>query len=76
MQEIMRQTLKSANQAFEAGARAARDENARKLRIAIKALETIANINNGPDRASGEYRCIEAAQYAGAALDAIRRGQP
>ena len=33
-----------------------------------RALKTIANINNGPDRASGEYRCQEAAAIAEEAL--------
>lgn len=33
-----------------------------------EALHLIANINNGPDRESGEYRCIEAAELAQAAL--------
>lgn len=34
----------------------------------FQALKKIANINNGPDRASGEYRCIEAAAIATEAL--------
>ena len=34
----------------------------------IAALRRIANINNGPDRASGEWRCQEAAAIAKAAL--------
>ncbi len=33
-----------------------------------RALVSISNINNGPDRASGEYRCQEAAEIATKAL--------
>ena len=33
-----------------------------------RALMSISNINNGPDRASGEYRCQEAAEIATKAL--------
>ena len=34
-----------------------------------KALRTIANINNGPDKASGEWRSKEAAAIAQRAID-------
>lgn len=37
----------------------------------ISALRLIENINNGPDRASGEWRCNEAAQIARDALKKI-----
>ena len=33
-----------------------------------RALLAISNINNGPDRASGEYRCQEASEIATKAL--------
>ena len=36
------------------------------------ALTRIANINNGPDRASGEWRCQEAAAIAQAALSSLK----
>lgn len=35
---------------------------------AREALRKIENINNGPDKASGEWRCLEAAAIARAAL--------
>lgn len=38
-----------------------------------RALRLIANINNGPDRASGEWRCLEAARIA---EDALKQSQP
>jgi hypothetical protein len=36
-----------------------------------KALTLIRYINHGPDRASGEWRCMEAAQIARNALEEI-----
>ena len=35
-----------------------------------EALTRIKYINHGPDKASGEWRCIEAAEIAAAALEA------
>lgn len=36
-----------------------------RLQVALRRIE---NINNGPDQASGEYRCMEAASIAREAL--------
>ncbi len=42
-----------------------------KLDAYETALRSIANLNNGPDLASGDYRCREAAFIAQTALDVI-----
>ena len=73
-EKIIHANLEASQAGYAAGMAAERDLgiSAKKLRIAVKALESIANINNGPDRASGEYRCQEAALCASNALEAIR----
>jgi hypothetical protein len=72
MAEYLKETLRTANQAFEAGTRAADGGNTQKLATAIKALDAIANMTSDPNRASSEYRCQEAALCANNALTAIR----
>jgi hypothetical protein len=42
-----------------------RDAEIERLQAALRRIE---NINNGPDQASGEYRCLEAAAIAREAL--------
>ncbi len=44
-------------------------DHTREIMRLVKALRSIADINLGPDRASGEYRCTEAAAIAAAALN-------
>ena len=60
----MRPTAAAAAEWWNACSRPA--ERAR-LRAALTRIE---NINNGPDQASGEWRCLEAAAIARAALAA------
>lgn len=42
----------------------------RERNVFVAALRRIANINNGPDRASGDWRCREAEAIARDALTA------
>jgi hypothetical protein len=54
--------------------RAERDALKAEVERKDKALRRIADINKGPDRASGEYRCIEAEAIALAALPPAKAG--
>ena len=49
-----------------------RDALQTALTHAESALKTLANINNGPDQASAQHRCIEVEAIATMALARIR----
>ena len=53
-----------------------RDALQERVKVMTTGLRQIENINNGPDKASGEWRCMEAASIAKNTLHGFPWGKP